>query len=278
MKSYLKKLLPYTEIEYGEQIVPISSEEINEALETETETLLLQHKAYTEAETVEKGDVVSVSSESLFAKFNKENISVNAGLGLFDKDFENAVIGRNIGETFWAKLGDSEAKITVKSCKRLTVPTLSDTFVKSLKLDGINTVSEFKDYQKIRYLELLRSEYASYFAYDVFSEICEKSEWELDSGEVEAVYLKWMEKEKEQEEFHGITVLENYEGERETLAREESLSAFKFFLADCYITGKDIKNAEFDISDTELIYEIRDRVLNPIIRYIDGKVKVVEEG
>lgn len=278
MKSYLKKLFPYTEIEYGEQIVPISSEEINEALETETETLLLQHKAYTEAETAEKGDIVSVSSESPSEKFNKENISVNAGLGLFDKDFENAVIGRNTGETFLAKLGDIEAKITVKSCKRLTVPTLSDTFVKSLKLDGINTVSEFKDYQRTRYLELLRSEYVSYFADGFFSEICEKSEWELDSGEVEGVYLKWMEKEKEREEFHGITVLENYEGERETLAREDSLSFLKFFLADCYISGKDVKNAEFDVSDTELISEIKDRVLQPIIRYIDGKVKVVEEG
>ena len=252
----------------------VTKEELEESLQNDIKTTLFENRSFTEVTTVERGDVVVLSTESELSRFNKPEITLTVGLNLFNKEFEEKLLGRGVNEAFTVAVNGGEAAVVIKSCKRLSVPKLDDTFVKSLGIGNVETVSQYKEYLTGKYLNFYQENYVSWYAMQLFDEVCDKSDWYIDTEEFEQLCAVWKRLQKEEREFHNISILENYPGEQEETERQDVLNMLRIYSVYCLLSGEDHRAFSFELSETEKFESIRNKVMKPLENYLKDKVKI----
>lgn len=275
MKSHIISYYNYMDMPFEEVTETVEKEDMDSELSTDIETVLLMHKGYTEVTKVEKNDIVTLSLKSELPKFNKENLGVNAGMGMFSQELEEALIGHSTGDSFTAEVQGKPVEVKIVGCKRLTVPELTDEFVKSLSIDAITTVDDYKKHLTEKKLEFYHEGYTEMYALQLFSETCEKCEWDIDPEEKEEIYRMWSKKQKEDRDFHGVGILENYEGEQEAMEREEAFFVMRIFMVYSFMIGADYRNLEISIENAEEMEKIKKTVMEPIENYLKDKVHII---
>lgn len=278
MKSHIISFYNYMDIPFEPVTEIMEKEDMETELKTVIKTELLLHKKYEEVLKAGKGDIVFVSLNSELPRFNKEGIGINAGLGMFSKELEDALIGHAVGDKFFVSVQEKEVQVEIKGCKRLTVPELSDDFVKSLKLDGITDVNGYKKYLADEKLNMYSEAYTEMYASDLFEQTCEKSRWEIDPEEKEQFYRLWSRHQKEDNDFHGMSFYENYEGELEEMERNDSFFLMRIIMTYLLFCGTDYRSIEadgIDFGNIEKITEMKNTVLNPFKNYLKDKVRVI---
>lgn len=244
MKSYIKSLYNYMALPLEDMTQVVTKEELEESLQNDIKTTLFENRSFTEVTIVEKGDVVVLSTESELPRFNKPEITLTVGLNLFNKEFEEKLLGRSVNEAFTVIVNESEISVVIKGCKRLSVPELDDAFVKALGIGGVETVSQYTAYLTEKYLNFYQENYVSWYADQLFAEVCDKSDLYIDPEEFEQMCAVWKRLQAEEREFHNMSILENYEGEQEEMERFES---------------------------------VRNMVMKPLENYLKDKVKIKSE-
>ena len=159
----MKTQFPYKEkIDFGAYIDRyLEREDAIRRLPTEEELLELARKGIVREQLVlaplpegtpaEPGDTAALRTESELPKFNKPNVTVTLGRGLYNRELENAVIGKRVGDTVNVTVGEQPVKATVLALKRKQVPDPTDEMVKALeqkdlKGNSIETVKEYEAY------------------------------------------------------------------------------------------------------------------------------------
>lgn len=115
-------------------------------LNRDIERILKANGTRTEVDEVQAGDTVVLSCISKNSKFNKDNITVIVGKGLYSKELENALIGRKVGEEHIYRINDFSVMATVKKCERIILPELTDENVAAFGNDEYSSVRELKKY------------------------------------------------------------------------------------------------------------------------------------
>ena len=115
-----------------------------EELDEKVKKLLLRHAELRDAETVEPDDFVTLDTLSDVPKFRKKAITVRVGKGLFSKALEDAIVGMAQGEEKTVALPEGKAVVQILAIQRRVLPKLSDETVRSLGMDGIETVEALK--------------------------------------------------------------------------------------------------------------------------------------
>lgn len=142
-KSKLIKLANYKDFEVKEDMY-------EGAMADEEVESIVQRKAKegvktAEGESIEKGDVAALDLTSDEAKFNRKNLPLNVGLGMFDAQLEKEILGMKKDETKTIKLDKASVEVKVNSITRRSIPEVNDEFIASLGIDGIKTVKEYKE-------------------------------------------------------------------------------------------------------------------------------------
>lgn len=142
-RSKLIKLANYKDFEIEEEMYggSLKSEEIEEELQKKAKANLITK----EAETVKKGDVVVLSLQSDFEKFNRKDLPLNVGLGMFDAELEEKIVGMKKYESKTLQLNKGKIKVDISNITRRSIPEITDEFIKSLNIDGVVTVDEYKN-------------------------------------------------------------------------------------------------------------------------------------
>lgn len=277
MKSYIKSLYNYMALPLEDMTQVVTKEELAESLQNDIKTTLLENRSFTEVPAVEKGDVVVLSIESKLPRFNKPEITLTVGLNLFNKEFEEKLLGREVNEAFTVSVNGGEAAVVIKSCKRLSVPKLDDAFVKALGISNVETVSQYTEYLTEKYLNFYQVNYVSWYAEQLFAEVCDKSDLYIDPEEFEGMYAVWKRLQAEEREFHNMSILENYEGEQEEMERQDVLNILQIYSVYCLLSGEDYRAFEVELTDTERLGNIREKVMKPLENYLKDKVKIISE-
>lgn len=272
MKSYIKSLYNYMALPLEDMTEIVTKEELEESLQNDIKATLLENRAFTEASTVEKGDVVVLSIKSELPRFNKPEITLTVGLNLFNKEFEEKLLGHGVNEAFTVAVNGGEAAVVIKGCKRLSVPELDDAFVKALGIGNVETVSQYTAYLTEKYLNFYQENYVSWYAEQLFAEVCDKSDLYIDPEEFEQSYAVWKRLQAEEREFHNMSILENYEGEQEEMERQDVLNILQIYSVYCLLSGEDYRAFAFALSDTERLGSIRNKVMKPLENYLKDKV------
>lgn len=110
------------------------------------ERVLKRYGRKEEARTVSEGDTVTLCCRSENPRFNKENVTVPVGKGLFSKKLEEQMIGLPVGETRTFDLDGTAVTLTVSKAVRTVLPELTDEAVAAFGMEGVSTVAELRRY------------------------------------------------------------------------------------------------------------------------------------
>ena len=158
------KLGDYKSLKYEVEKVEVSDEDVQNSINS-----TLEKKADLELKedgSVEDGDITVIDFEGFkdgvaFDGGKAENYELTIGSHSFIPGFEEAMIGMKAEETKDINVTFPEDyhvedlkgapvvfKVTVHEIKKKVLPELNDEFVSELKIDGVNTVDEYKEYVK----------------------------------------------------------------------------------------------------------------------------------
>lgn len=102
-----------------------------------------------EGAKAEIGDTLTLKTVSELPKFNKEKVSVSIGRGLYDKGLEEALVGKQVGDSVSVLVKEQNVTATVLEMKRKLAPVPTDEMVQALQAKDhrnklITTVAEYE--------------------------------------------------------------------------------------------------------------------------------------
>jgi FKBP-type peptidyl-prolyl cis-trans isomerase (trigger factor) len=105
-----------------------------------------KNKIVHEVDEVKDGNIVECSLKSINLKLNKEKVSINVGLGLFNREIESALIGMKTDETKIISVDNESVSVYVINVKSNEIPDLTDEMVKKEKIENVNNVKSLMEY------------------------------------------------------------------------------------------------------------------------------------
>lgn len=158
---------------------------------------------------IEAGDVVTLSAQSSLPKFNKPSLVLTVGGGLFDKAFEQQLLGREAGESFTAQAQDTPVEVTVRTVRRTIFPEPSDELAKKYAethdgFDGVETLEQYKARVTDAYLEEAHREAYYETLRQVVVYVLSHTDFDFDESEIEDQYQEELKAAAESLKEQGI--------------------------------------------------------------------------
>lgn len=151
MKSYVIHAFPYQNVDISRFRKKLQYDE--KAIEHELQRLQNRGVTWSEGAPAAAGDVVQCRLDSQLDRFRREKLSLTIGAGLFDAELEEAMIGRNAGDTFYLDKDGYPVTAEVICVRNKHLPELCDKLVQELALPDIHTVAEYRKYLKEQQFE-----------------------------------------------------------------------------------------------------------------------------
>ncbi len=125
--------------------------------------IALKYRTYKDADIIEKGDIVEIAMVSDNKKFNRST-KLNVGSEIFDKEFEQFLIGKGKGNYTYERVG-LKVEFEIKSISRIFIPELTPEMVEKEEIEGIKTPKGLRRYFIVKTLrESIEQEYYVWFA------------------------------------------------------------------------------------------------------------------
>lgn len=218
------KLGEYKGIEYEEETIEVTEEELDEELknlqERHAELVLKEEGA------VEEGDTVVIDFEGFlgdepFEGGKGENHSLEIGSGQFIPGFEEQLIGKETGEetevnvTFpeeyhAEELAGKEAvfKVKIHEIKKKEVPELDDEFAKDID-DEVETLAELREKKQKELLEQKEREYENKTRETIIEKVTENAEIDIPEAMINTELDNMLREFEQNLQMQGMT-LDNY--------------------------------------------------------------------
>ena len=248
MKSHIENFCNYMDLPLEDMTVNISEEELLSEIQNEMESVRLSHRKLRSVKFVERGDTVCLSLTGTEGKYNKKSLKLNVGMGLFDKELEEILIGHEVGDIFETAISKGKVGVEILSCERAVLPEMDDEFVRSLDIENVSTVSSYEDYLKSYYTDFFRREYLAYFAEELLLAALDQSVLFLDEEEFESCCENWPIEDREDVEY-----------------------VFRLLMADCFFNGRDYRETDLSNMSMKKVDEIRSRVIKPFEAFLKDK-------
>ena len=290
MKSKVIKMYDYHDYDLPKVIY---IEGVKEQVEKEKHHLLRPYKTKQPVEVVAESDLVVMNLTSEYPKFNKKNIPVNVGKGLFDKKLEAKIVGQKVGESVDITVevttdeGSKEVPVMVEivSGHRMVYPELTDEMVAAGMADSenpeIKTVEAYNTYIYDKTFDAIGGEKIGDLVWDLMCYTVEHSEFELDEEELNQAFEDYMadayaEAEEEgwdlenmsEDEFRMISDGFNNLQEYKDNAKVEIAAMIKRCAIEGVLRGEDYSEKSLD--------EMADNLWEIIADYVEHHVDVQE--
>ncbi|MDO5734323.1 MAG: hypothetical protein Q4P08_04255 [Eubacteriales bacterium] len=193
MKSKILSVPNYKEIPLAEKFLSLKIDEAAVAAEIEAELhrIAKKHGEVVEAEPghgIEEGDIVMLKASSELPKFNKPMIPVTVGRGLFDYDFEEAILGLEEGQEEEIELQGKKIQVKILKVKTKTIPELTLEMLQAENNDYFEPATSVEDYKE-KYRQgiiagLKADLYFSGAAGELRDKIIDAAEFSIDEAEL----------------------------------------------------------------------------------------------
>lgn len=202
-ESKVIKLTDFRDMEITEEMQgkALSEEEIKDILNK----LAKKNVVTAEVDSIEKGDFVILDLKGEETKFNKNGLQINVGLGLFNKELEDEILGMEKNENKTLTINDKEVKVGVKSIKRRSIPEVTDELIAGLHIEGVNTIGEYKEYLRDKDIKEKRM---NIIPFKSFEYIVENSEYNILDEDLKSLYDEEVRSLEAQASFYNKTLEE----------------------------------------------------------------------
>lgn len=184
LKSKVISYAQYKDLDLDQLIPPFEYE--TEKLEKDVSTLLKKHAEMVDADSVEEYDFVTLSCKSDMPRFNKSNITLRVGKGLFNRELEKALIGIHKGENKQIVVGGANVQVDITKITRAIEPSLNDETVASWNIKGVKTVAQLKNKLKTDQRLTFIEDYSESITSEIMTVINEQSQFDLNEEDIAA--------------------------------------------------------------------------------------------
>ncbi len=206
MRSYALEVKDPMSIDLLSDVKPIEID--RKELERELEQLTRPYIRWEKGTTVSKGDVAVCRLVSDCPRFNREKVKFAAGSGLFSKELETLAIGMSVGETRETVLTEGPVALTLLEATNKIVPAPSDDMVEGLGLDGVCTLTDFKEYLFRQQWEKALGKRVDEAARDAIDEVVNRSAFVLYQEDWQYVVNLKLEQTRRLCRWEGLTLEE----------------------------------------------------------------------
>lgn len=208
MKSKIQKLTDYKSILFEKHITLFCPPQ---HIVKEMRRLTLSHKRTEQVNCAAPGDVAVLSLQSALQKFNRENLVLTIGGNLFDKVFEEQLIGHKKGETFTVRVQNEPVTVSIASLTRSFYPDPTDEMVVARAkadsdLEGITTVSAYRAHVVRTYLEEQKQLAFGSALEKVYTGVLNTSDWDFAPEDLRRVREEYQREALEQLSSSGKTL------------------------------------------------------------------------
>lgn len=197
LNSTLRTFYDYRCVDISDYIKGFEPDETQ--LQKDLNRILKANGKRENAAVVSEGDTVTISCRSRLPRFNKTNLPVIVGRGLFDRALEQALIGASVGQTLTLEKDGTPVEIEVIKCMHTVLPALTDENVRSFGIEGVETVSALRAHCIAKQVEgfLLEDENPDMASAYVWQEVAKHIEITRDPDE-EALMRMRAEKKRQE--------------------------------------------------------------------------------
>ena len=218
------KLGEYKGIEYEEEKVEVTEEELDEELknlqERQAELVLKEEGAVEEGNTVVI-DFEGFIDEEAFEGGKGENYSLEIGSGQFIPGFEEQLVGKEAGEEVEVNVTfpeeyhaedlagkDAVFKVKIHEIKEKEVPELDDEFAKDVD-DEVETLAELREKKEKELLERKERDYENKIRETIIEKVIENAEIDIPEAMINTELDNMLREFEQNLQMQGMS-LENY--------------------------------------------------------------------
>ncbi len=186
MKSRIRFLADYRQAEFPRQLDGRCPAEY---MKKNVQAVTRSGKRTENVTALEKGDAAVLTLISELSRFHRPMVPVAVGSGMYDRELEEQLLGRTVGETFTAQVQGTPVTVTVKQATRVVFPELTDKLVAEHAasqegMETVRTVVDFRRWVEERYREEKRQD-AFYTGMGACRDyVMAHSQWEFDESEL----------------------------------------------------------------------------------------------
>lgn len=161
----------------------------------------------TKDDTIIKGDIVELNIQSENSRFNKNNVIITIGIGLYCLELENKIIGMKLCQSssieFLYKSNNIVSNVEIISVKRNIPHKINDELVKLIPEceNSLDTIEKYKyNWCKISFQAAVQDEFITKLYMKIVNELVSKSEIVPTNESLEKekkLYLDWEKSEIE---------------------------------------------------------------------------------
>ncbi|MDN4085393.1 hypothetical protein [Paenibacillus polymyxa] len=179
-----------------------------QAVEEELQRIQKKHRQLVEVQDVQSGDSVTLNLTSAEKKYNRKNLAISIGLGLFSKELEEQLIGRRSQDIGDLNVQGHQVNVQIVQIFRNILPPLTDDMIAGEQIDGISTLEEFESYVEGQ----IRNSAMEPNLYDitnsVYEQIAEKGKYNLAQEDLDLLIHMELERVRLMAQSEGLVLEE----------------------------------------------------------------------
>lgn len=183
MKGVVTKLCGFDSVEIPEELLCVCID--GEQIDRELQSLSLRYAQQTPVQTAQKGDIVYCTAD-IDSYPDKRDIILYTALNIPGaEDAAEAVLAKSVGDSFDTVLNGKNVKLSVKKVIRLFPAEINDELISSLKIDGVETVEDYRVYIEAKRRADAETEQRKMAVNEVMDQIVAGSEFEYDEADAD---------------------------------------------------------------------------------------------
>lgn len=183
LKSRALEVYDFHQVDISQFITGFTVDEAQ--YQKDLERVLRRYGRKADAQYVSDGDTVTLNCSSEMERYNKSNVPVPVGKGLFSRELESQLIGLEKGEKKTLTADGNAVEVEIVRISHTVLPELTDENVASFGIEGVATVDDLRRYCIAKQVDgfLLEDENPDMASAFVWQEVAKRSRIERDEQE-----------------------------------------------------------------------------------------------
>ena len=183
LKSRALEVYDFRQVDISQFITGFTVDETQ--YQKDLERVLRRYGRKEDARCVSDGDTVTLNCSSEVERYNKTNVPVPVGKGLFSRELESQLIGMEKGEKKTLTADGKAVEVEIIRISHTVLPELTDENVAAFGLESIATVDDLRRYCIAKQVDgfLLEDENPDMASAFVWQEVAKRSRIQRDESE-----------------------------------------------------------------------------------------------